>query len=192
MAVDTELTDFEIFQKIATKDSKALEILYDRYSPVLYTLINKVVRSREVAEDVLADVFLIIWKKHYMFEASTENVYTWLITLTRNKAVDAKKRMYGRLSPEYTDDYEDEMIVPFLPKDIDPLDLVTAFEIQTNTEKAFNSLTDAQRYVLTLAFYEGLTEKEIAERLKIPLQTVKSKIRIAVSNLKNLLKSSSL
>lgn len=192
MAVDTELTDFEIFQKIATKDSKALEILYDRYSPVLYTLINKVVRSREVAEDVLADVFLIIWKKHYMFDLSTENVYTWLITLARNKAVDAKKRMYGRLSPEYNDDYEDEMMVPFLSKEIDPLDLVTAFEIRTNTEKAFHSLTDAQRYVLTLAFYEGLTEKEIAERLKIPLQTVKSKIRIAVSNLKNLLKSSSL
>lgn len=191
MTSETELTDFEIFQRVASKDSKSLELLYNRYSPLLYTVISKIVRSREIAEDVLADIFLIIWKKYYLFDQATENVYTWLITLARNKAVDAKKRMYGKLVPEYTDDYEDEFVIPSISKEIDPMDLVTALEIKSNMEKAFQSLTDAQRYVLHLAYYEGLTESEIAERLKIPVQTVKSKIRIAVTNLKNLLKSSS-
>lgn len=190
MATDLELTDFELMQKISSKDSKALELLYDRYSPILYTLINKIVRSRDIAEEVLADVFLIIWKKYYMFDMTSENVYAWLITLARNKAIDAKKRMYGQLAAEYTDDYEDEFILPSLSKEIDPLDLMTALELRPNVDKAFQALTDAQRYVLNLAYYEGMTEKEIAERLNIPVPTVKSKIRIAISNLKNLLKGS--
>lgn len=192
MSQEIEITDFELMQKIISKDSKALEHLYDRYSPVLYALINKIVRSRDVAEEVLADVFLIIWKKYYMFDVSTENVYSWLISLARNKAVDTKKRMYGHLTVEYTDDYEDEFILPALSKEIDPMDLTTALEIRTNIDKSFQALTDAQRYVLNLAYYEGMTEKEIAERLNIPLQTVNSKIRIAITNLKNLLKGSSI
>lgn len=191
MAAEIELTDFELMQKIALKDSKALEFLYDRYSPLIYTLTNKIVRSREVAEEVLADVFLIIWKKHYMFDMTSENVYSWLVTLARNKATDSKKRMYGHLTTEYNDDYEDEFIIPALSKEIDPLDLITALEVRPNVDKSFQALTDAQRYVLNLAYYEGMTEKEIAERLNIPVQTVKSKIRIAISNLKNLLKGSS-
>lgn len=191
MAAEIELTDFELMQRIASKDSKALEFLYDRYSPLIYTLVNKIVRSREIAEEVLADVFLIIWKKYYMFNMTSENVYSWLITLARNKAIDTKKRMYGHHTVEYNDDYEDEFIIPALSKEIDPLDLITALEVRPNVDKSFQALTDAQRYVLNLAYYEGMTEKEIAERLNIPVQTVKSKIRIAISNLKNLLKGSS-
>lgn len=191
MQTDTVLTDFELMQKISSKDSKALEQLYDRYSPVLYTLIHKIVRSREVAEEVLADMFLIIWKKHFMFDMSTENVFSWLITLARNLAVDKKKRMYGHHTIEYNDDYEDNVIIPSLSKEIDPLDLNTALEIRSNIDTAFQKLTDAQRYVLNLAFYEGLTENEISDRLNIPIVTVKSKIRIALTNLKNFVKGSS-
>jgi RNA polymerase sigma-70 factor, ECF subfamily len=190
MAAEMDLTDFELMEKISSKDSKSLELLYDRYSPLIYTLINKIVRSRELAEEVLADVFLIIWKKYYMFDMSSENVYSWLITLARNKAIDSKRRIYGHLTVEYNDNYEDEFIIPVLSKEIDALDLVTALEVRPNVDKAFQELTDAQRYVLNLAYYEGMTEKEIAERLNIPVQTVKSKIRIAISNLKNLLKGS--
>ena len=192
MSTEIELTDFELMQKIAAKDSKSLELLYDRYSPVLYTLIHKIVRSRDVAEEVLADIFLIIWKKYYMFDMSTENVYSWLIMLARNKAVDAKKRMYGHQTVEYSDSYEDEKIIPSLSKEIDPLDLNTALELRPNIDQAFNTLTDAQRYVFNLAYYEGMSETEIAQRLNIPVQTVKSKIRIAINNLKNLVKGSSL
>lgn len=190
MPVENELTDIELMRKIAAKDSKSLEILYDRYSPLLYTLIHKIVRSREAAEEVLADVFLIIWKKYYTFDLSHENVYSWLISLARNKAVDAKRRMYGKLVEEYNDNYEDDKIIPSLSKEIDPLDLNTALEIRPNIDTAFQSLTDAQRYVLNLAYYEGLSETEIAERLNIPVQTVKSKIRIALTNLKNLVRGS--
>lgn len=192
MQPEPDITDFELMKKIAAKDSKSLESLYDRYSPILYTLVLKIVRSRDAAEEVLADVYLIIWKKHHMFDMSNENVYSWLISLARNLAVDRKKRMYGHLTSEYNDDYEDETILPLLSKEIDPMDLNTALELRPNMDKAFQALTDAQRYVLTLAYYEGLSEKEIAERLNIPMQTVRSKIRIALNNLKNLLKGGSL
>lgn len=192
MDTEVDLTDIELMRKIAAKNSKALEFLYDRYSPLLYTIILKIVRSRDVAEEVLADIFLIIWKKHHMFDMSNENVYSWLVTLARNLAVDKKRRMYGHLTAAYNDDYEDDVILPALSRQIDPMDLNTALEIRPNMDKAFQALTDAQRYVLNLAYYEGLSEKEIAERLNIPVQTVKSKIRIVLNNLKNLLKGSAL
>lgn len=188
MSDDVVLSDLEIMQRIASKDSKSLELLYDRYAPILYTLIYKIIGRKSSSEDCLADVFIIIWKKHGMFNIKTENVYSWLITLARNKAIDDKKRIIGQSLEEYTEEYENEKIIPDLSEAIDPLDLNTALDIRGNVSKAFQSLTDAQRYVIGLAYYEGLTESEIAQRLNIPLQTVQSKIKIALNNLKNLVR----
>ena len=86
------ITDSQVMSKIKEYDSKALEELYDRYSPILYTLIKKIVPDQTVAEEVLADIFVILWKKGKYFELSNENLYTWLIILARNKAVDRKIR----------------------------------------------------------------------------------------------------
>jgi RNA polymerase sigma-70 factor (ECF subfamily) len=118
-------------------------------------------------------------------------VYCWLITLARNKAIDAlrRKRNPAGFPAEYNDEYEDFYIIPRLSPEIDELDLRTAVGIKQNIEDALHRLTDAQQYVIYLAFYEGLAQSEIAQKLKIPIQTVKSKVKIALSNLKdNLLK----
>jgi RNA polymerase sigma-70 factor (ECF subfamily) len=172
--------------KVSEYDSKALEELYDRYSPILYSLIKKIVEDKTIAEEVLADVFVIMWKKKDSFDYSANNVYTWLITLARNKAVDRKKREENPESkPEYNDDYEDKFIIPKLSKLIDPLDLNKALSVKDNFEESLNKLTDAQNFVLYLAYYEGKTHSEIANQLNIPVSTVKSKIQVSLSNLKN-------
>ena len=190
MSVNTPSTDCELMQRVNVNDSKALEALYNRYSPLLYTLIKKIVIDEEIAKDVLSDVFVIIWRKIDLFDFNSNNAYTWIVTITRNKAVDTIRR--ARNSSEmkpYNDEYENKEIIPKLSQTFDPLDLETANNIKDGIEAALNKLTDAQKFVINLAYYEGLTQKEIAERLKIPIPTVKSKIKIALSNLKdNLIK----
>lgn len=179
------ITDTQIMSKIKENDSKALEELYDRYSPVLYTLIKKIVFDQRVAEEVLADIFVILWKKGKSFELSNENLYTWLIILARNKAVDRKIRD-SKLKelPEYSDDFEDEIIIPKISKSIDSVELSKVQAEKEKFEGAMNKLTEAQKYVINMAFYDGKTQGEIASELNIPQTTVKSKIQVALSNLK--------
>ncbi len=180
------LSDIQIMSKVGEYDSKALEELYNRYSPILYSLIKKIVEDKTKAEEVLADVFVLVWKKKNSSNISDANVYTWLITLARNKAVDIKRRDENSEDgmPEYNDDYEDYFIIPKLSESIDPLDLNKALSVKDNIEEALNKLTDAQKYVLLLAYYEGKTQSEIAKQLNIPVATVKSKIKLSLSNLK--------
>ena len=180
------LSDIQIMSKVGEYDSKALEELYDRYSPILYSLIKKIVEDKTKAEEVLADVFVLVWKKKNSSNVSDANVYTWLITLARNKAVDIRRRDENSEEgmPEYNDDYEDYFIIPKLSESIDPLDLNKALSVKDNFEEALNKLTDAQKFVLILAYYEGKTQSEIAKQLNIPVATVKSKIKLSLSNLK--------
>ncbi len=188
MPLNANSTDIEVMQRVAAYDSKALEILYNRYSPILFTLIKKIASDAAFAEEILTEVFVIIWRKVNLFDIYSGNVYTWLITLARNKAVDMVRRTRKNLKmPEYTEEYEDKFIVPKLSKQIDALDLTTALSIKNSVESALNKLTDAQQYVIYLAYYEGLTQKEIAEKLNIPYVTVKSKIKIASVNLREFL-----
>jgi len=187
LTVNNNSSDIEIMQKVSVYDSKALEILYNRYSPLLYTLVKKIVNDASLAEDVLTDIFEIIWRKIHLFDIHSGNVYSWLVTLSRNKAVDTLRRSQNREVPEYSKDYEDNFIIPKLSRIIDPLDLKTTNSIKDSVETAINKLTDAQKYVLYLAYYEGYTQKEIAEKLNIPFATVKSKIKIASTSLRDYL-----
>lgn len=180
------LTDLELLQKISNTDSKALEALYERYSPILYTLIKKIVQKQDAAEQLLIETFVLIWRKSSSFNFQTGNVYTWIITLTRNKAVYFLQRQRAAVPlEEYNDAYEDQYIIPKLSTAIDALDLSTALNIRSNVETALSKLTDAQKYVIHLAYYEGYTQKGIAEKLNIPLQTVKTKVKFALKNLKD-------
>ena len=184
MAENIKLTDGEVMLKVAGYDSQALEELYERYSPLLFTLINRIVENKELAEEVLSDVFVIIWQKIEKFDFKTNNVYTWLVLLARNKALDVLKRNNNPgMLPEYDDEYENEFIIPKLSDSIIPLDLEKILSKNSGITNALNKLTDAQKYVIELAFYHGLKEDDIAKKLNIPAPTVKSKIQITLGNL---------
>jgi RNA polymerase sigma-70 factor (ECF subfamily) len=187
--VDTQIADIELFQKISNRDSKALESLYDRYSPVLYTLVKRIVVDKGVAEEILADIFVIIWQKSSMFDINSGNLYSWLINLSRNKALDFIGRERSLITEEYNDEYENKFVIPILSSLIPSNDLDKTFNNREKIYSAVHSLTEAQQYVLSLAYYDGLTESEIAKKLNIPLLTVKSKIRVALNSVKeNLVK----
>jgi RNA polymerase sigma-70 factor (ECF subfamily) len=178
-----DLTDIEIFEKIVKYDSKALEELYIRYSPLLFSLIKKVVTDVKISETILLDVFTIVWKKIDLFSFKTENVYVWMVMLARNKAVEYKRNK-GKLVEE-DDRYEDFYIIPFLDDSIDSLSLSSAMNAKPEISEALDNLTEAQKYVLLLSFYEGLTLDQIAEKLNIPVPTVRSKIMASLNKLRD-------
>lgn len=185
--MDTKLTDIELIQRISNRDSKALEALYDRYSPVLYTLVKKIVNDKSKAEEVIAEIFIIIWQKSSKFDVSSNNLYAWLINFSRNKALDFIRREKLLIVDEYNDEYEDKFIFPNLSNFIPPNDLEKTFNRRDKIYNAFHNLTEAQQYVLSLAYYDGLSESDIAKKLNIPLLTVKSKIRVALNSVKETL-----
>ena len=177
-------SDKEIILKVAGNDSKALEELYDRYSPVLFTLINKIVQDKSAAEELLSDIFVIIWQKNSLFDSEAGNVYTWMINLARNKAIDFVKRNRNlEEMEEYSDKYENENIIPHLSSSAEPMDLDKVLSMKDKINDSFNKLTEAQQYVLNLAYYKGYNKEEIARELNIPLPTVKIKISLALGNL---------
>ena len=177
--------EIQLMQKIIEGDSKSLEELYDRYSQILYSLIKKIVIDKSVAEEVLANVFSLVWKKGERLDFSIYNLYSWLVSLAHNKAIDRKKRDASLEGlPEYTEEYEDNFIIPKISKSIEANDLEKAMSAKVKFGNAMNKLTSAQKYVINLAYYEGKTQSDIANQLNIPLPTVKSKIQVALSNLK--------
>ncbi len=180
------LTDSELLTLVSKRDKTALVDLYRRYSKLLYTLIKKIVGDADVAANLLEEVFLIIWKKSDSYVNQPENPYTWIVTLTRNRAVDSARRSRNSLSASqyYDASYEDKFIIPQLAAGIDPIDIDLAFKIKPTFEEALNKLTDAQKYVLHLAYYDGYTLDEIANKLNIPVETVRVKIKTAVYNLR--------
>ena len=178
-----ELTDIEIFEKIVKYDSKALEELYLRYSPILYSLIKKIVIDIKISENILLDVFTTVWEKIDLFSFKTGNVYTWLITLTRNMAV-AYKQNEGADDSENIGKAKDFYIVPTLDNNIDSLSLNSAMKIKPEISEALDNLTEAQKYVLLLSYYEGLTLHQISEQLNIPVSTVRTKVTVALNKLK--------
>ena len=188
MSENNNLSDKELLLKDAGNESKALEELYDRYSPVLFTLINKIVQEKSAAEDLLSDIFVIIWQKINLFDSETGNVYTWMINLARNKAIDyVKRKSNPEEMEEYSDEYENEYIIPHLSSSAEQVDLNKVLSMKDKINDSFNKLTEAQQYVLNLAYYKGYNKEEIARELNIPLPTVKIKISLALGNLnKNL------
>jgi RNA polymerase sigma factor (sigma-70 family) len=183
--LETQFTDKELIERIVAKDSKALEALYDKYSSLLYTLIKKIVNNKNKAENILADVFVIIWQKGELFDLTSNNLYTWLILVARNKALDSIKRDNGLITEEYNDDYENSYILPKISPDVDSLELEKALDKTSKIYSVISNLTEAQQYVLSLAYYKGLTEKEIAEKLNIPLPTVKTKLRVVLNSIRD-------
>ena len=182
-----EMSDIELVREISKFESRALEELYDRYSSLLYTIIKKIAPDEPTADQILIELFVIVWRKTANLEASTQNVFSWFVSLARNKAVDSLRRSRGmsETSQLYTDGYEDYYILPSFSPEMDNLDFNTAFSLKPKIEKSLSKLTDTQKYVLHLAYYEGFTIDEIADKLNVPLETVRNKIMTALFSLRD-------
>ena len=184
MAFERTLTDGELMMQVAEFDSSALEKLYDRYSTTLFTLINKIVSDKQLAEEILSDVFVIIWNRIDHFDFKANNVYTWLVTLAKNKAVDSLKRKKETASlTVYSSEYEIENILPKLTPGIKSLNLDYAKSKRGLLNSLLETLTDSQRQILNYSLFAGMDSEETAEHLNLTESMVRSKFNVALSAL---------
>jgi RNA polymerase sigma-70 factor (ECF subfamily) len=175
--------DREAVKQLARGDHAAIAEIYDRHARLLYSLAYRIVRGQADAEDVLQDVFSQLWRQAGRYDTSRGTVIGWLVMLTRSRAIDRLRR--GRLQPQAVDDESAAQAVPDVGVAAD-VRLVTA-EQASQVRAALAALPDLQRVPLELAYYEGLTQSEIADRLAVPLGTVKTRMRQALLRLREAL-----
>ena len=165
-------SDLELLSAMSQGQIKALDILYDRYSRLVYSIAYRILNSSEEAEDITQDVFLTLWRRN-SYDPARGSLSSFLTTLTRSRAIDrlrsknARLRVVQRL----------QGIVRSDSGSPSPLEQASIGERSQVIRTALSQLSESERQVLEIAYYEGLSQSEIAERLGIPLGTVKSRSR---------------
>jgi RNA polymerase sigma-70 factor (ECF subfamily) len=173
--------DHTTLERMARGDHEALAELYDRHSRLVYSLALRIIRDQGEAEDIVQEVFSQAWRQAGRYEARRGNVIAWLLNLTRSRAID---RLRGRQSrPEAA---SESLLAIDIPDLTLPVDEQLSLEGRASRVRAaMKELSVLQRVAIELAFYEGLTHVEIAERLELPLGTVKTRIRQGLLKLKD-------
>jgi RNA polymerase sigma-70 factor (ECF subfamily) len=166
----------ELIGRMARGDRSGLEGLYDRYGQLLFNLVVRVVRNRSDAEEVLQEVFLQAWRSAARYDPSRGSPEAWLIMMARTRAIDAIRAGRRVSDPPAL----------ALPMDVaeSMTDVAGAVEARALVTTALGELTAVQREVLELAFYDGLSQSEIAARTGTPLGTVKTRTRMALDRLR--------
>ncbi len=175
-----------LMQRIAQRDTKAFRELYGRFSKVLYNAIFAIVKGKEDAEEILCEIFQQVWEKAPSYDIGKGSVYTWLLTMARNRAID-RIRSKGYKADKATDGGDGLDDLAAAQQD-SQLDEVVLSERAALVKQALQRISPDQRRVLETAYFEGSSQTEIAERFGLPLGTVKSRVRDGMKALQNLLK----
>ena len=179
-------TDVELLQRIAGGDAPAVAELYDRHARMLLALSLRIVRERPEAEDVLHDAFVIVGERARQYVPERGAVGAWLGTLVRNLSIDRTRRRErrGAIARDVLA-HDVEALATMAP--VDPESQAAGSADRDRVRLALSSLPDVQRVTLEIAFYEGLTYAEIADREGVPLGTIKSRAARALTALREAL-----
>jgi RNA polymerase sigma-70 factor (ECF subfamily) len=181
-AMDAAPSDVSLVARCADGDEGALAELYDRFGRAAYGLALRIVRDATQAEDVVQEAFMDLWRSAARFDPSRSRPASYLLTFVHRRAVDLIRREQAR--PQRGGDVDDLSVASTAE---DPPSVVVASEQGTTVRRALAALPVLQREVLELAYFNGLSQSEIAERLGEPLGTVKSRTHVALSRLRELL-----
>jgi RNA polymerase sigma-70 factor, ECF subfamily len=185
LATEANAFDAELMGRVRARDANALRALYDRHSSLVFGLGLRILKDQAEAEDLAQDVFLHLWRRADLFDAQRGAFLGWLVSLTRNRAID---RLRARRTKETkTEAYEVERLADAPSKALDPNETAYAGELRNAVARALGVLPEAQRTALELAYFGGLSHSEIAEKLETPLGTVKARIRQGMLRMRDLL-----
>jgi RNA polymerase sigma-70 factor, ECF subfamily len=175
--------DSALIAKMMAGDESALSTLYDRYSPMLFGMLSRVLNDRQAAEEVLQDLFLQLWRSAGRFDASRGSLPAWLMVIGRNRAIS---RLRGRRDRELLEENEGDFAGAFAsPQNIE--DDAARAQLARNVSAALEKLPAEQRQAVELAYFEGMTQSEIAAKTGTPLGTVKTRVRTAMQTLRQIL-----
>jgi RNA polymerase sigma-70 factor (ECF subfamily) len=172
--------DSALIERLKRRDPQALAELYDRYGRAAYSLVLRVVRDRAIAEDLVQETFLRVWNRVHAFEAGRGALGPWLLAIARNRAIDHLRSVSARMDRNaYELDIREHPSL-FVDMEREVLNTDHARMIR----KAIAKLSANQQKVIELAYYEGLSQTEMAERMGEPLGTVKTWVRSALKHLR--------
>ena len=183
-----ELDDVELLALVTIGRREALEALYQKYSTPVFSLSISMLRDREATEEITQDVFFNVWRRSASYQASRGSVSAWIFGIAHNRAVDELRRRRRRGPFADMEDLDMERYLLPSGAETDPLDRATLNETRRQVRRAINQLNAEQKDVVLLAYFKGYTHTEIAEKLQQPLGTVKTRMRLAVRKLKQVLK----
>ncbi len=170
------LLENHIVELLQERNDKAISLLYEHYGDTLYGVAYKVVRDEELAQDVVQESFIKIWKKSDSYDPTKAKLFTWLFRITRNTAIDKLRSANNKSDKEIQMDVSDvyklgtEGIIPDL------------MDVQDNLDK----IDSKYQIVLDALFFQGMTQQEASEELDIPLGTIKSRLKIGLRELKKI------
>jgi RNA polymerase sigma-70 factor (ECF subfamily) len=182
---DDRAVELELIARVARRERAAFEELYTRYANILYATALKFLKEDADAQDVVQDVFIQIWDKAKLYDPAKGKPLTWALTMTRNRSIDRIRAIQRRT--RLRDDFQAETFVGESEGIREALTGVDASEKAQILRAAVNKLSAQQREIVELAYFSGLTQSEIAERLGEPLGTVKARARRGLMKLKELL-----
>lgn len=180
-AIKTTYSEEELIVLLKEKNENGFHYLYDHYSGALYGIILRIVQSKEYTEEIIQDVFVKIWNSIHQYDASKGRFYTWMINIARNTAIDYLK------SKAFQNELKNQSLPDFV-YNTEELSTTNNSSDYIGFNNVLEGLEADKQELINLAYYQGYTQHEISEKLKIPLGTVKTKMRNALMKLKDLLK----
>ncbi|MDY7231508.1 sigma-70 family RNA polymerase sigma factor [Hyalangium rubrum] len=176
--------DRALLQQVALGDSEAMRALYARCSGRAWAVVLRILASRADAEEVLQETFLEVWRRAREFDPGRGGLETWVMTIARTRAID-RRRSLGTVARVVEDVASQPPPVSATPPD--PSEVASREQERTRVATALRALPTEQRVVVELAYFEGLSQREISERTGDPLGTVKTRARLALEKLAALL-----
>lgn len=182
-ATEVVSADLDLLNRVTQRDQDALAMLYDAHNRAAFGVAYRILEDHAAAEDVVQEAFLSVWRQAGSYRPERGAVRTWILAITRNAAIDRRRGRQGRA--QYDQPLGDAAMRVAAADDPDR-ETMTAL-LGEEVRAALAQLPCEQREVIDLAFFSGLTHQEIAERLGLPLGTVKGRIRLALHKLRSLL-----
>jgi RNA polymerase sigma-70 factor (ECF subfamily) len=173
--------ELRLVERLRAQDQTALDMLYERYSKVVYAIALRIIGQTAEAEDVVVDSFWQVWQQAASYDASRGQLRTWIVTIARSRALDRLRAL--RRSP-LADAEEVDVAGREIAADDDPEQAAWLSQQSAIVRTALASLPREQREALELAYYHGLSQSEVAERLGEPLGTIKTRIRLGMMKLR--------
>ena len=180
MNSNIKYSEQELVSLLLQRNGQAFSYLYDNYSPALFGIINQIIPDKNISADVLQDVFINIWKKINSYDETKGRLFTWMLNIARNAAIDKIR----------SKSYQNSLKNQPLTETVNTITANSVVNPQVNDiglKKLVNGLKQEYRELIELSYFQGFTHEEISKLLNLPLGTVKTRIRTALTQLRTLM-----